>query len=344
MSPPNPALKTPPPRNRGVLVTRGSALALWQAEHVAALLKDLGLGTDRLVVKTTADRIQDRFLHEIGGKGLFIKELEEALLARTADLAVHSLKDLPVKLAPEFLLAAVLPRHSPADCLILRKDIAARFDHLDQSTAPGLTAKAVALLGDLTVGTGSLRRQAILAQQAPELRPVGIRGNVDTRLRRLAAGDFDGIILAEASLDRLGIHDVARFRLAPEWFIPSAAQGALAIETRAEDPLAAWLDGALGCPATRQAVTFERSVLAALGGDCTLPFGCHAHFSHGAWHARAALWTGKGAVAVAAVSQPAAPGEAWSPTLLADMLQQLKANGAAAVLRTLGLEVPPRFV
>ena len=284
-----------PPRRRLTIATRGSPLALWQANFLASMLHRRGVESEKLIVRTTADRVQDRFLHEIGGKGLFVKELEEALLAGKADVAIHSLKDMPAKVGSEFALAAVLARHAATDVLIFRSDINAQL-----KPKPLIAATDLWGLGALTVGTGSLRRQALLTRTAPALACVGIRGNVDTRLRKLDEGAWDAIILAEASLDRLGLSQVHRSRLNPDWFIPAPGQGALALETRAGDPLAAWLGSTLGCPDTTLAVTIERTILARLGGDCTLPFGCYVRAQSGlipALKAHAAVYSTSGSVA-----------------------------------------------
>jgi hydroxymethylbilane synthase len=325
-----------PPKTKVVIATRGSALALWQADHVTGLLAARGVAAEKLVLKTTADRVQDRFLHELGGKGLFIKELEEALLDGRADLAVHSLKDMPATVPAGFALAAVLPRHSPADVLIFRQDVAARL-----KPSAVLGEAAVRALPPLQIGTGSLRRQAILRRVAPALTTVGVRGNVDTRLKKLAGGEWDALILAEASLDRLGVTDVARCRLAPDWFIPCASQGALALEAKAGSPVAAWLKG-FEDEATRLAVDIERGVLAGLGGDCTLPFGCLVAREGAMLVARAGVYGPSGEAALAehrASVTPVVDREAFATAILA----RLKAAGVVQVLAALGLEAPSGF-
>ncbi len=339
---PKPEAAGEPPRTEVTLATRGSALALWQADFVAAQLQSHGIKVETLVVKTTADRVQDRFLHELGGKGLFIKELEEALTAKTADLAIHSLKDMPAVVPKGFALAAVLPRHSPCDAMIFRKDVAERL------TPPAvLTAPNTASLGQMTVGTGSLRREAILKRCAPALTCEGVRGNVDTRLRKLAEGAWDALILAEASLDRLGIKDVARSRLGPDWFIPCASQGALAIESREGDDLGAWVGKTFGCPDTTLAVSIEREMLARLGGDCTLPFGCLVAKTSPAGetlHARAAVYGPVGDAAICEHAAPYGSAAAFDRAAFAETLaRKLKDAGAAKILKALRLAVPPAF-
>lgn len=245
------------------IATRGSTLALWQARHVAKLLQSAGAATELNVIKTTGDTIQDRFLHEIGGKGLFVKELEEALLQDRADIAVHSLKDLPVKLPKDYTLAAILPRHSFADVLILKSGHELLHGEGD------LTAVDFRR-GPLTIATSSLRRKSLLVPAGVTCVPV--RGNVDTRIKKLQEQSWDGLILAEASLDRLELK-VPRRRLEPAWFVPCAGQGALAIETLVGSPLQKLVQP-FSCPETTFCVEVERTVLAALGGDCTMPFGC----------------------------------------------------------------------
>lgn len=315
-----------------VIATRGSQLALWQADYVASLLKARGLESEKLVIKTTADRIQDRFLHELGGKGLFVRELEQALVDGKAHIAVHSLKDMTARLEAPFVLGAVLKRHSPADAIIFRSDIAQAHGPFPEL----VKAADVARLGTLTVGTGSLRRQAIFSAAAPELKLVGIRGNVDTRIRKLEAGEWDAIVLAEASLDRLGIRNVAYRRLDPAWFIPASAQGALAIECLDSGPAREWL-APLADAETTACVTVERALLARLGGDCNLPFGCHVAPNGAAHRARAAVWNKKGEKAYAEHEGTLLGNEA---AFLDQFFAKMKAAGAARILKELGLNVP----
>lgn len=318
-----------------VIATRGSALALWQANYVKGLLEARGAQPTLDVIKTTGDKVQDRFLHEIGGKGTFIKELEEALKAKTADLAVHSLKDMTARLDPFFALAAVLKRHSPADVMIFRDEV-----HAKANPPAVLGASDVKKLGKLKIGTGSLRRQALLKREAPELTTEGVRGNVDTRIRKLKEGAWDALILAEASLERLGIKDVKACRIDPEWFVPCASQGALAIESRAADPLKDWLK-ALGDPATTAAVTIERNLLARLGGDCTMPFGCLVTTDGKAWTGRAIVLSADGDAAATRLVMPTA---GFSTQKFADELTtKLAAAGAGRILAKLNLAVPAEF-
>lgn len=252
------------------IVTRGSKLALWQANFVAGKLQQYGLHSKLNIVSTQGDRVQDRFLHELGGKGLFIRELEQALLKEEADVAVHSLKDLPAKVESPFALPAILQRHSPCDVIIWHP----RKPHADRFPAR-ITRNDVTHLSGLKLATSSLRRQMLFRHHVSRIDLVPIRGNVDTRIRKLGESqDWDGIVLAQAAIQRLGLTDVRYSVLDPEWFIPSPAQGALAIETLEHSPYHA-LSSRLNDPATSWAVTVERGILAALGGDCTMPMGAY---------------------------------------------------------------------
>ena len=244
--------------------TRGSALALWQAHHVRDRLIEAhpGLTVELQVIKTTGDRIRDRQLSEIGGKGLFVKEIEQALLDAEVDLAVHSAKDMPTD-QPDGLVLAVFPeRAQPFDVLCHRHD---------GETLATLPAGA-------RIGTGSLRRGSQLKQLRPDIEVVPIRGNVGTRLdKRFEPENLDGVVLAEAGLRRLDIWEEGRFeRLAPPDFLPAPAQGILAIETRAGDADTMALLGVLDHAPTRIAVTAERACLRNVEGDCHTPFGAYA--------------------------------------------------------------------
>ena len=240
------------------IATRQSALALWQAEHVATLLRAAhpGLHVELLPMTTRGDQVLDRALAELGGKGLFLKELEVAMLERRADLAVHSLKDVPAELEPGFALAAVLPRADAADAFV-----STRHDAL------------AVLPAGARVGTSSLRRTAQLRALRPDLRIVDLRGNVNTRLARLDAGHYDAILLAAAGLERLGLAARIRGRLtAPDW-LPAPGQAAIAVEIRAGDARVDELLAPLEDADTRTAVSAERALNAALGGSCTVPVG-----------------------------------------------------------------------
>ena len=254
-----------PPMPPVRIATRKSQLALWQAEHVATLLRRAHEGLEVLLVPivTQGDRIQDRSLAAIGGKGLFIKELEVALEEERADIAVHSMKDLPADLPDRLTIASVLERADPRDALLSLK--AARLAELPRNAR---------------VGTSSLRRQAQLLAARPDLRIEALRGNVDTRLRRLDAGDMDAIVLACAGLIRLGWESRITARLDPAISLPAVAQGVIGIECRSADARALALVSALNHPATRIAMDAERAFARSLGGSCQSPIAAYAEL-HG---------------------------------------------------------------
>ena len=235
--------------------TRGSALALWQANAVASLLAQQGRGTELVTIRTTGDRIQDRPLSEAGGKGLFVKEIEDALLAGTIDVAVHSAKDMSVAIPPGLAVAAVLPREDPRDAVVVRA---------------GQT-----LAEDGAIGTGSVRRRAQMSVRMPRARFLPVRGNVDTRLRKLDAGEFDALILAVAGLTRLGYASRISEAIPHEDCIPAPGQGIIAIECRAEDAHDGVWRAIDDLPAAA-AFDAERAVVEALGGGCQLPLGAIA--------------------------------------------------------------------
>jgi hydroxymethylbilane synthase len=322
-----------------ILASRGSTLALWQANYVAELIRKLGADVSIQTWKTTGDIVQDRFLHEIGGKGLFIKELEEAMSKGAAHLAVHSLKDMPAKIPSGFSLAAVLKRHESADVIVFRSGIAEKHGLAHRQV---LNAQNLRKLGPLTLATSSLRRQAILKADCPEIKTIPIRGNVDTRLKKLESEvTWDGIILAEASLERLGLTSLPAFRLDPSWFIPCAGQGALAIETLADGPALA-LASKLQCSQTRLAVDIERSVLARLGGDCTMPFGCLVTMDSEAQQhlmARAIVLAADGASLARAECKISITTTNLAKVAEDTLIEGLRKNGANDVLASLGLQV-----
>lgn len=331
---------TAAPQKHVRIATRGSALAMWQANFIKGLLEERGVTSELLVIKTTADKVQDRFLYEIGGKGLFVKELEQALEAGDADLAVHSLKDMTATLKEPFTLAAVLPRHESSDAMIFRDDVYAR---LKPSTVIG--REGAARLDGLSIGTGSLRRQALLKQTAPTATTVGVRGNVDTRLRKLQEGSWDALILAEASLDRLSLKAGLKVsRLDPTWFVPCASQGALALETLSKHPMTPWL-ASLGSAETKMCVEIERGLLARLGGDCTMPFGCHvAPETKGS-----KTFVGRAVILSRAGNEARSEhrGEihdaAGAAAFLDAFAAKLKSAGAAKILGALELPIPAYF-
>jgi hydroxymethylbilane synthase len=238
--------------------SRGSQLALWQANHVAALLREQGHEVAIEIIKTTGDRAQEVAFAQIDAKGMFTKEIEEALAEGRIDLAVHSLKDLPTELPEGFALAATPARVDARDALVSVK-----------------FANLAALPQGARVGTSSERRKAQLHALRPDLEIVEFRGNVDTRLRKLDDGQADAILLAAAGLERLGKTDWLRERFEPAEFCPAAGQGALAIETRIDDSTTIDAVAFLDDEDTRFAVTAERAALAALGGGCQVPIGVH---------------------------------------------------------------------
>ena len=286
-------------------------MALIQAEMVrdrlAAAHPDLAApgALEIVVIRTTGDRVQDRPLHEIGGKGLFTKEIEEALLDGRADLAVHSLKDLPTELPEGLVLAAVPEREDPRDAVVGRK------------------------LADLSlgarVGTSSLRRAAQLRQLRPDLQVESVRGNLDTRLRKLDEGQYDAILLAAAGLKRLGWGDRIAEILPAEQMCPAVGQGALAIETRAGFDGAALLDHA----ETHIAVMAERGVLGALGGGCQVPIGAYATVSLGRVRVLAIVAAPDGSEVVRAEGEGAA---AQAAEIGARVAAELLERGARKIL------------
>lgn len=238
--------------------SRGSQLALWQANHIADLLRGRGHWVEIEIIKTTGDRMQEVTFAQVGSKGMFTKEIEEALDAGRVDLAVHSLKDLPTELPGPFALAATPGRVDPRDVFVATKY--ASVKDLPQGAR---------------VGTSSQRRRAQLKALRPDIEAIEFRGNVDTRLRKLAEGQVDAILLAAAGLDRLEKTEWVRERLEPEEFCPAAGQGSLGIETRKGDAATLAAVAFLDDADTRFAVTAERAALAALGGGCQVPIGIH---------------------------------------------------------------------
>jgi hydroxymethylbilane synthase len=303
---------------RIVIATRESRLALWQAEHVRSLLQKLypSCRVELLGMTTRGDQILDRPLAKVGGKGLFVKELETALLDRSADLAVHSMKDVPMVLEPEFALVAIGPREVPLDAFVSNKYV--RIDDLP----PGAV-----------VGTSSLRREAQLRAMYPYLAVSSLRGNLDTRLRKLDEGQYDAIILAAAGLTRLGLKDRIRSTLPAEASLPAAGQGALGIEALSARPeVAAWM-APLNDPATAACVRAERAVSRALAGSCEVPLGAYGEFNNGTLRLRGLVATPDGTrIARAEHSGPAADPEALGLALVAD----LRAQGANEILASLG--------
>jgi hydroxymethylbilane synthase len=245
--------------------SRGSPLALAQVQEVKQRLVAAGLDGERIeieVIRTTGDAIQDRPLAAAGGKGLFTKEIEEALLSGMIDLAVHSTKDMPTVLPPGLMLAGFLPREDARDAFISRK-------------ALGLDA----LPAGAVVGTASLRREAMVKRQRPDLDVVTLRGNVETRLRKLDAGEVDATLLAVAGLKRLGLLSAATAILEADDFLPAVGQGAIGIETRANDDAQRALVAAIDDADTATAIAAERAFLGVLDGSCRTPIGGHARLT-----------------------------------------------------------------
>ena len=242
--------------------TRGSMLAKWQAELVRKqLFAATGMEAEIVIIKTSGDKMQQASLTQIGGKGIFIKELEEALLEETIDLAVHSVKDVPTNTPSRLMFPAVCKRDDVRDCLV-------------GSTLVNLRQGA-------RVGTSSLRRQAQLKHLRPDLDLRDIRGNVDTRLRKVESGEYEAVMVAKAGLDRLGLSKRISEVLAPEVFMPAVGQGAIAVECRLKDTEAGDLLGPLDDAETRTAIIAERALLAALQGGCQVPLGAWARVERG---------------------------------------------------------------
>jgi hydroxymethylbilane synthase len=306
--------------------TRGSALALAQSGQVAALLVASGVCRDAplTVIQTSGDRIQDRTLQEIGGKGLFLKEIEEALLDGSVDLAIHSMKDVPAELAPGLTLTATLPRESALDALITRGDAASSLE---------------ALPPNAVLGTCSLRRSSQALRVRPDLRIVALRGNVDTRIRKLSEGvdGLQAILLAQAGLRRLGL-EVPAHPIPVTTMIPAIGQGALALETRTEDqPLREALH-ALDDASTASCTAAERALMAGLGGSCHVPIGGYAVLEEdGTIWLRGVVLGPEGETAV----ESEVRGDALDASQLgASLAVELLESGAEAILRSLGIEPP----
>jgi hydroxymethylbilane synthase len=245
--------------------TRGSLLAKWQAEFVRKqLFASAGVETEIVIIKTTGDKEQIAPLSQIGGKGIFIKELEEALLEETIDLAVHSVKDVPTDIPSRLMFPAVCRREDVRDCLV---------------GANGATLSS--LRQGARVGTGSLRRQAQLRHLRPDLDVRDLRGNVDTRLRKVESGEYEAVMLAKAGLDRLGWSGRITETLSPEVFLPAVGQGAIGVECRLRDTEAADTVAGLDDAETRTAIIAERSLLSAVQGGCQVPLGAWARIERG---------------------------------------------------------------
>ena len=296
-----------------IIATRESRLALWQAEHVKALLEQRGHQVSLLGMTTRGDQILDRSLSKVGGKGLFVKELENALEDGRADIAVHSLKDVPMDLPDGFALACVMARGDPHDAFVSNQ-----------------FASLAELPQGAVVGTSSLRRTVLLRALRPDLEIQPLRGNLDTRLRKLDEGQFAAIVLAAAGLDRLGLKSRIRQVFAASDMLPSAGQGALAIEVRADrkDLIAALAP--LADRVTTLSVAAERAVSRAMGGSCSMPLAAHALW-HGTQLTLDAAWGDpvNASPLVRGQASGAVVTEADAETLGLQAAAQLRAGGAA---------------
>ena len=303
---------------RIVIATRESRLALWQAEHVRDRLRALypRCAVELLGMTTSGDQILDRPLAKVGGKGLFVKELETALLDRRADIAVHSMKDVPMTLEPAFALVAISARENPLDAFVSGK-----YASLEDIPPGGV------------VGTSSLRREAQLHARFPYLAVSSLRGNLDTRLRKLDEGQYDAIILAAAGLTRLGLAARIRAVLPSELSPPAAGQGALGIEALAERPeVAAWM-APLADADTAACVRAERAVSRALAGSCEVPLGAFAEIDNGRLRLRGFVAAPDGS-RMASAELRGEPKEAEA--LGQALADELRARGAEEILAALG--------
>lgn len=298
-----------------IIATRESPLALWQAKHVQALLSERYPQTtvELLGMTTKGDKILDVTLSKIGGKGLFVKELEAAMLANQADLAVHSLKDVPMELPEQFELAAVTDREDPRDCFVSPK-----YESLES------------MLAGAKVGTSSLRRELMLRIRFPHLVVESIRGNVGTRLSKLDRGDYDGLVMATAGLKRLGLGDRIREIIPAELSLPSPGQGALGIETRKGDKAVVELVHFLNDQNTRWCCTAERAVSKALGGSCQVPLAAYATIEDGEMRLRTLVGDNKTGTYVEAEvrGKPEA-----ALDIAAEAVKILREKGADAILK-----------
>jgi hydroxymethylbilane synthase len=308
--------------------TRGSALALWQANFIAERLKESAPVEIEIVrIRTSGDRFQsasmDKSLAEMsaqaGMKGVFIKELEDALLSGTVDIAVHSMKDVPTETPAQLAFPAITHREDPRDCLISRQ---------------GRTMKT--LPHGARIGTSSLRRQAQLRHHRPDLEVADLRGNVDTRIRKLEAGEFDAIVLAMAGVNRLGLAGKITQVLEEEIVLPAVGQGALGIETRSSDAETSRLVALFDHAETRACVTAERAVLRTLQGGCQIPLGALAHVHGDQLHLEAAVFSARGTEHVQSSDEgPVAEADAIGARLGAALIEA----GADDILRMAGRSI-----
>jgi hydroxymethylbilane synthase len=303
---------------RLVIATRRSRLALWQAQHIAERLQSAhaGLRIELLPMSTRGDELIDRRLDQAGGKGLFVKELENAMADGRADLAVHSMKDVPAELPPGFMLAAIGEREDPRDALV-----SANYKTLAE------------MPNGATIGTSSLRRQAQIVERHPGLEVRLLRGNVDTRLAKLDRGEYHAIVLAAAGLTRLGLHARITARLEAEEMLPAPGQGALGIECLAARAEVIALLAPLADAATAACVRAERTVSRVLGGSCTLPLAAFAEIAENRAGNRVRLRALVASSDGKRVIRSELEGEAADPEALGDQVaQDLRRQGADAVL------------
>jgi hydroxymethylbilane synthase len=305
--------------------SRGSQLALWQSNHISALLRERGYEVEIEIIQTTGDKITGVALAMVGTKGMFTKEIEEALAAGRVDLAVHSLKDLPTELSVGFEIAAITEREDPRDAFCSR-----------------LYSTVEDLPGSARVGTSSLRRQAQLKAIRPDLDIHPLRGNVDTRLRKLEQGEYDAIILASAGLKRLGRMELVREIISAEIMCPAAGQGALGIEIREGDTETREQLLFLNDAAARTATTCERALLNRLGGGCQVPIGALAEVRNGRLHLEAVVADPDGTK----VLREARDGNLSDPEQLGNAVgDALLRRGGNEILEAVygrGLAVPPQ--
>jgi hydroxymethylbilane synthase len=313
--------------------TRGSALALWQARAVAGALEQRGRSTEIVTITTRGDRRQDAPLTAIGGKGVFVKEIHDALLGNDIDLAVHSAKDMAARSPEGLTIAAVLPREDPRDALILR---GAHANTVAQGVAQGFSPAPVADLvaqgfSPASIGTGSPRRIAQLRRRYPGARFEPIRGNVDTRLKKLDAGEVDALVLACAGLRRLGLEHRITSPIVVTECVPAPGQGIIAIETRQDDEDALGALGPLNDSAARTALAAEQAVVGELGGGCQLPLGVFAELNDVALTLRAVAASMDGTSFIEEI----VAGDTRDPREAGIRLaRQLAARGARELLQT----------
>jgi hydroxymethylbilane synthase len=307
--------------------SRGSKLALWQAEHIRERLKrECGMESEIVMIKTSGDRFQAAPVSQVsdqaGGKGIFIKEIEDALLEGRVDLAVHSLKDVPTETPRGLSFPAVTKREDPRDCLVSQD------------------GKSLARLAHgARIGTSSLRRQSQVRHFRPDLHVAELRGNVDTRIRKLEAGEFDAILVAKAGLERLGLGAKITEVISPEVILPAVGQGALAIEAREADAETREAIAALNDEETRLAVTAERALLAELEGGCQVPLGAWARRENGGLQLDACVLSANGAECVRKSASGSIVNCNEAETLGRQVASELLDAGADRLLRLAGRSI-----